>query len=110
MERNINNSPIGVIRITANYGAVCIDDLDHIALQIGDVVISGTVMLYGVGGAIGVIEEIQNVGIVDFPQQFPIVAIVVGVGMLAVLSQVSLPSVEVSRSLEYYTANFPCGQ
>ena len=56
------------IRIACNYCALCIHDGHYIALKIGDVVVQGAVVLYGICVAIGIIEEIQRIVSKSFSQ------------------------------------------
>ena len=64
-----NDLAVGVVFVAGDNISVGIDDLHHIALQVGDVVIGGAVVLYRIGNAAGIVEEIEGVAAVGLPQQ-----------------------------------------
>ena len=74
-----NDVAEGVVFVAGNYCAGGIDQLHHIALEVSDVVIHRAIMLQSKGGAAGIVEEVQGVGAVGFPQQLA-AGVVVGVG------------------------------
>ena len=74
-----NDVAVGVVLIAGHHCAAGIDQLHYIALEVGDVVVHGAVVLQGEGRSAGIVEEVQGVGAVGFPEQLA-AGVVVGVG------------------------------
>ena len=63
------NLTIGIIGICSNAGSACIDKVHYIALQVGDVVVSGSVISDGEGCPAGGIGKVQHVGTIGLPEK-----------------------------------------
>ena len=64
-----NDLAVGVILIAGNQGAAGIYHVDHIALEIQDVVIPCAVVLHGIGPSSIVVDEVQRDTVARLPQQ-----------------------------------------
>ena len=64
-----NDLAVGVILVGSNSFSIGIDDLNHITLEVGNVIIYSTVMLQRIRSSGCVIEEVQSVIALGFPQQ-----------------------------------------
>ena len=60
---------IGIVLIGCNCCTGAIHHVHYIALQVGDVIVGGSVVLQGIGVSVGIVREIQEVAVVAFPQQ-----------------------------------------
>ena len=63
------HSAIGIIGICSNAGSGCVDKVHYITLQVGDVVVSGSVISDGEGCPAGGIGEVQHVGTIGLPEK-----------------------------------------
>jgi len=61
---------VGVVLIPGGGAAGGVDEADYITLEVGNVVIDRTILLHGDGGAICVVEEVQDGGAVGFAEEF----------------------------------------
>ena len=62
-----NDLAIGVIFVARNCCAAAVYQPDHIALQVEDVVIVGTVALHGEGSAVGIIDKVYGYAAAGLP-------------------------------------------
>ena len=60
---------VGVILIAGNSFTIFIHQIHYIALQVGDVIVGGAIILQRIRVTVGIIREIQEVAAVAFPQQ-----------------------------------------
>ena len=65
-----NQVAVGIVAVLGDVGAAAVHNPHHVTLQIGDVVVEGSVVLQRIGSAVGIVEEVQGVAAVGFPEQF----------------------------------------
>ena len=65
----IENFAVGVIGVTYYRRATGVNQVENIALEVGDVVVGRAVVIQGVWRAVVVIEEVQNDTSIGLPQQ-----------------------------------------
>ena len=94
---------VGTVGVTDNGGAGGIYDVQDIALEIGDVIVQGAVVLDGIGGTHSIVEEVQGVAAIGFPQQ-----LITGI-VISMSNSVGLLGQPLS-SYSYYTAFFAIPQ
>lgn len=60
---------VGVIIVGGDDVSTAVNEVHHIALQVGHIVVQGAIMLEGKGSTVIVVEEVQSVAAISFPQQ-----------------------------------------
>ena len=60
---------VGVVGVADHGGAGGVYDVEDVALEVGDVVVEGAVVLQGVGIAAGIVEEVQGVSAAGLAHQ-----------------------------------------
>jgi len=61
---------VGVVLVPGSGVAGTVDETNYIALEVSDVIVDRTILLHGNGGAICVVEEVQDGGAVGFAEEF----------------------------------------
>ena len=65
-----NQIAVRVVAVLGDVGAAAVHNPHHVTLQIGDVVVEGSVVLQRIGSAVGIVEEVQGVAAVGLSQKF----------------------------------------
>ena len=75
---------VGVVSIADHGCTKAVHDVEHIALEVGHIVVGGAVILQGIGVTALVIEEVQGVGAPGFPQELAAGIVSDGLAVVAV--------------------------
>ena len=64
-----NQIAVGIVAVFGNVGAAAVHDPHHIALEVCDVIVEGSIVFQRIRCSGGIVEEVQSVAAVGFPEQ-----------------------------------------
>jgi len=86
---------VGVVFVISGGAAGGVYQSYDVALEVGDVIVDRAVLLHGNGGAVGVVEEVQDGGAVGFAEEFGagVVRNIVSTSPVSVYTKSPFPSI-----------------